>query len=195
MPPEVVAKLNDAMVKVLKDPAVVKRFADLTAEAYPTTPQETAAMFDAEDKHGRAADQEARHQTGVTRSMTWLPPTITPIVLLLISNVFMTFAWYGHLKFTDRPLWLVVVASWGIAFIEYCFAVPANRWGHTVYSAAELKTMQEVITLTVFAVFSVPLSRRALHAQPPVGFAPDLRRRLLRLQGPDSDLGERRAIW
>ena len=87
--------------------------------------------------------------------MTWLPPTISPIVLLLISNVFMTFAWYGHLKFTDRPLWLVVVASWGIAFIEYCFAVPANRWGHTVYSAAELKTMQEVITLTVFAAFSV----------------------------------------
>ena len=84
--------------------------------------------------------------------MTWLPPAIAPIVLLLISNVFMTFAWYGHLKFTDRPLWLVVVASWGIAFIEYCFAVPANRWGHAVYSAAELKTMQEVITLAVFAV-------------------------------------------
>ena len=82
--------------------------------------------------------------------MTWLPPAITPIVLLLISNVFMTFAWYGHLKFTDRPLWLVVVASWGIAFIEYCFAVPANRWGSTTYSAAELKTMQEVITLSVF---------------------------------------------
>ena len=76
-------------------------------------------------------------------------------MLLLISNVFMTFAWYGHLKFTDRPLWLVIVASWGIAFIEYCFAVPANRWGHTVYSAAELKTMQEVITLSVFAAFSV----------------------------------------
>ena len=87
--------------------------------------------------------------------MTWLPPAIAPIVLLLISNVFMTFAWYGHLKFTDRPLWLVIVASWGIAFIEYCFAVPANRWGHTVYSAAELKTMQEVITLSVFAAFSV----------------------------------------
>ena len=75
--------------------------------------------------------------------------------LLVLSNVFMTFAWYGHLKFTDRPLWLVVVASWGIAFVEYCFAVPANRWGHTVYSAAELKTMQEVITLSVFVPFAV----------------------------------------
>jgi uncharacterized protein len=75
--------------------------------------------------------------------MIWLPPAIRPIFLLLISNFFMTFAWYGHLKFTERPLWLVVVASWSIAFIEYCFAVPANRWGHAVYSAAELKTMQE----------------------------------------------------
>lgn len=80
---------------------------------------------------------------------------IAPIVLLAISNVFMTFAWYGHLKFTGKPLFLVIVASWAIAFIEYCFAVPANRIGHSVYSAAELKTMQEVITLCVFAVFSV----------------------------------------
>lgn len=72
--------------------------------------------------------------------MTWLPPAVAPIVLLLISTVFMTFAWFRHLKFTDRPLWLVVVASWGTAFVECCFAVPANRWGHTVYSAVELKT-------------------------------------------------------
>ena len=87
--------------------------------------------------------------------MSWMPPALTPIALLLVSNVFMTFAWYGHLKFTDRPLWLVILVSWGIAFVEYCFAVPANRFGHTVYSAAELKTMQEVITLIVFAIFSV----------------------------------------
>jgi uncharacterized protein (DUF486 family) len=80
---------------------------------------------------------------------------VAPVALLIVSNVFMTFAWYGHLKFTDRPLWLVVIVSWGIAFIEYCFAVPANRIGHTIYDAAELKTMQEVITLLVFAVFSV----------------------------------------
>jgi uncharacterized protein (DUF486 family) len=82
-------------------------------------------------------------------------PALAPVLLLLVSNVFMTFAWYGHLKFTDRPLWLVVIASWLIAFVEYCFAVPANRIGHAAYSAAELKTMQEVITLAVFAAFSV----------------------------------------
>lgn len=84
-----------------------------------------------------------------------MPPKLLPVALLLVSNVFMTFAWYGHLKFGERPLYVVVLASWLIAFAEYCFAVPANRIGHAVYSAAELKTMQEVITLTVFAVFSV----------------------------------------
>ena len=93
--------------------------------------------------------------------MTWLPAPLTPIVMLLCSNVFMTFAWYGHLKFTDRPLWLVILASWGIAFIEYCLAVPANRWGHAVYSTAELKTMQEVITLTVFACSRCSISASA----------------------------------
>src|SRR6478672_2946714 len=103
--------------------------------------------------------------------MTWLPPAVTPIGLLLISNVFMTFAWYGHLKFTDRPLWLVVVSSWGIAFIEYCFAVPANRLGSAVYSPAELKTMQEVITLTVFAAFSVLYLGERLTLNHVVGFA------------------------
>jgi uncharacterized protein (DUF486 family) len=76
------------------------------------------------------------------------------ILLLLASNVFMTFAWYGHLKFKGSPLWLVVMASWGIALFEYCLQVPANRMGHGVFSAAELKTIQEVITLSVFAVFS-----------------------------------------
>jgi hypothetical protein len=80
---------------------------------------------------------------------------LAPIVLLFVSNVFMTFAWYGQLKFPNTPLWLVVLASWGIAFIEYCFAVPANRIGHQVYSTAQLKTLQEIITLLVFAVFSV----------------------------------------
>lgn len=103
--------------------------------------------------------------------MSLLPATITPIVLLLISNVFMTFAWYGHLKFTDKPLWLVVMASWGIAFVEYCFAVPANRYGHEVYSAAELKTMQEVITLTVFAAFSVLYLGERITSNHLVGFA------------------------
>ena len=77
------------------------------------------------------------------------------ILLLLASNVFMTFAWYGQLKFPAAPLWAVVLISWGIAFFEYCLAVPANRIGYTVYTAAQLKTMQEVITLAVFAVFSM----------------------------------------
>jgi uncharacterized protein len=96
---------------------------------------------------------------------------VLPIVLLLASNVFMTFAWYGHLKFTDRPLCLVMIASWMIAFVEYCLAVPANRIGHTVYSGAELKTMQEVITLLVFAMFSVGYLREALTWNHAVGFA------------------------
>jgi len=84
--------------------------------------------------------------------MSW--PYVTPILLLLCSNVFMTFAWYGQLKFPSAPLWLVIPVSWSIAFFEYCLAVPANRIGYTVYSAAQLKTIQEVITLSVFAVFS-----------------------------------------
>lgn len=80
---------------------------------------------------------------------------IIPIVLLLISNVFMTFAWYGHLKFRSLPLLIVILASWGIAFFEYCFQVPANRIGYECYNAVQLKTIQEVITLTVFSFFSV----------------------------------------
>jgi uncharacterized protein len=67
----------------------------------------------------------------------------------------MTFAWYGHLRFTDSPLWIVILISWGIAFFEYCLQVPANRWGYGQFSAAQLKTIQEVITLSVFCVFSV----------------------------------------
>ncbi len=86
--------------------------------------------------------------------MNFLPASVTPVVMLCLSNIFMTVAWYGHLKLTDRPLWLVVLVSWGIALFEYCLAVPANRIGHQIYSAAELKTMQEVITLVVFSVFS-----------------------------------------
>lgn len=80
---------------------------------------------------------------------------LTPIILLLISNIFMTFAWYGHLKFRSMPILIVIIASWGIAFFEYCFQVPANRIGYSVYNAAQLKTIQEVITLLVFSVFSV----------------------------------------
>jgi len=77
------------------------------------------------------------------------------IVLLTLSNVFMTFAWYGHLKFRSSPLMLAILASWGIAFFEYCLQVPANRYGYGQFTAAQLKTIQEVITLSVFAVFSI----------------------------------------
>ena len=77
------------------------------------------------------------------------------ILLLIVSNVFMTFAWYGHLKYKSTALWVVILVSWGIAFLEYCFQVPANRIGHEYYSAAQLKTIQEIITLIVFSVFSV----------------------------------------
>lgn len=78
-----------------------------------------------------------------------------PIILLTISNVFMTFAWYGHLKFKSSALWVVILVSWLIALLEYCFQVPANRIGHEFFTAAQLKTIQEVITLVVFSVFSV----------------------------------------
>lgn len=78
-----------------------------------------------------------------------------PVIMLFFSNIFMTFAWYGHLKFPHAAMWVVILTSWAIALIEYCFAVPANRIGYGMYSAAELKTMQEVITLIVFAGFSV----------------------------------------
>ena len=82
-------------------------------------------------------------------------PYVAPIALLLASNVFMTFAWYGQLKFPASALWATILVSWGIAFFEYCLAVPANRIGHQVYSTAQLKTLQEIITLLVFAVFAV----------------------------------------
>jgi len=93
------------------------------------------------------------------------------IILLTISNVFMTFAWYGHLKFKHNPLWIVVVFSWLIAFFEYCFQVPANRLGHGQFSVAQLKTMQEVITLVVFAAFSVLYLKEEFRWNYLVGFA------------------------
>jgi uncharacterized protein (DUF486 family) len=100
-----------------------------------------------------------------------MSPHLTPILLLAVSNVFMTFAWYGHLKFKTSPLWIAVVASWAIAFFEYWLAVPANRIGATVYTAAELKTMQEVITLLVFAAFSVLYLDEPIGWNHAVGFA------------------------
>lgn len=93
------------------------------------------------------------------------------IILLTISNVFMTFAWYGHLKYTESPLWKAILVSWLIAFAEYCFQVPANRLGYAQFSAAQLKTIQEVITLTVFCVFSVLYLKEELKWNYLVGFA------------------------
>ncbi|MFD2261838.1 DMT family protein [Lacibacterium aquatile] len=84
-----------------------------------------------------------------------MPTALTTIGLLVASNVFMTFAWYGHLKFKETSLWKVILISWAIAFFEYCLQVPANRWGHGTFTAAQLKIIQEVITLVVFAGFSI----------------------------------------
>lgn len=98
-------------------------------------------------------------------------PYLSPILLLIGSNVFMTAAWYWHLRFKEVPLWTVVLFSWGLAFIEYCLAVPANRYGSAVYSAAQLKTIQEVITLIVFAVFSVVYLKQGITWNHVVGFA------------------------
>lgn len=97
-------------------------------------------------------------------------PFVLPILMLVASNLFMTFAWYGHLKYKSVALPLVILVSWGIALFEYCLAVPANRIGHAVYSTAELKTMQEVITLLVFAGFSVLYLKEPLGWNHALGF-------------------------
>jgi uncharacterized protein (DUF486 family) len=100
-----------------------------------------------------------------------MSPRLLPPLLLIGSNLFMTTAWYGHLKFKDQPLWLVILVSWMIALAEYCLAVPANRYGSAVYSAAQLKAMQEVITLTVFCGFSVVYLGQKVTLNQLTGFA------------------------
>ena len=107
--------------------------------------------------------------SGLTQPSLW--PFLAPIAFLFCSNVFMTAAWYGHLKFKAAPLALVVLVSWGIAFVEYCFAVPANRIGSSVYSPAELKTIQEVITLVVFAGFTAVYFNQPLSWMQAGGFS------------------------
>lgn len=92
------------------------------------------------------------------------------ILLLTASNIFMTFAWYGHLKFTDVPLWKVILMSWGIAFAEYCLMIPANRIGYGQFTAAQLKTIQEIITLIIFSFFSVFYLKEELRWNHIVGF-------------------------
>lgn len=86
-----------------------------------------------------------------------------PVLLLTVSNIFMTFAWYGHLRHRNSQLWVVILASWGIAFFEYCFQVPANRIGYATFTAAQLKVIQEVITLVVFSFFSILYLKEPMH--------------------------------
>ena len=93
------------------------------------------------------------------------------ILLLTVSNLFMVVAWYGHLKYKNSPLWLAILASWGIAFVEYCFQVPANRWGHGQFTAAQLRIIAEVLNLLIFAVFSVLYLREEFRWNYAVGFA------------------------
>ena len=92
------------------------------------------------------------------------------IILLAISNIFMTFAWYGHLRFRASALWKVILISWSIAFFEYCFQVPANRIGYGKFSGAQLKTIQEIITLVIFSVFSVLYLKEDFRWNTLVGF-------------------------
>ena len=99
-----------------------------------------------------------------------LSPALLAILLLIGSNVFMTLAWYGHLRFKETPLIAAIVASWGIAFVEYCMAVPANRLGSAVYTTAELKTIQEIVTLLVFAGFSILYLKEPITWNYAVGF-------------------------
>lgn len=96
---------------------------------------------------------------------------LAPIAMLVLSNVFMTFAWYGHLKHKGTALFIAILLSWGIAFFEYCLAVPANRLGSDYYTTAQLKTIQEVITLAVFALFSVFWLKEAITINHLIGFA------------------------
>lgn len=103
--------------------------------------------------------------------MPTISPTLLPVLMLFASNVFMTFAWYGHLKFKGAPILLVILASWLIALPEYLFQVPANRLGHAVYTLPQLKTIQEVITLTVFIGFSVWYMGEAIRWNHLAGFA------------------------
>jgi uncharacterized protein (DUF486 family) len=103
-------------------------------------------------------------------SMQVISPSLLPVLMLFASNVFMTFAWYGHLKYKESWLPLAIMVSWGIAFFEYWLAVPANRWGSAVYTPAQLKTMQEVITLVVFAGFSVLYLKEPLGWNHALGF-------------------------
>ncbi len=100
-----------------------------------------------------------------------IPVPVLTVLMLVASNVFMTFAWYGHLRFKEYPLVAVILVSWGIALFEYCFQVPANRWGSAYFTTAQLKTIQEVITLSVFCIFSVFYLNEPITRNDVIGFA------------------------
>ncbi|CAF30836.1 DMT family protein [Methanococcus maripaludis] len=93
-----------------------------------------------------------------------------PVLLLVLSNIFMTFAWYGHLKYKMSPLWIVILVSWGIAFFEYCLQVPANRIGSNYFTTAQLKVIQEIITLVIFSIFSLLYLKEEFRWNYAVGF-------------------------
>jgi uncharacterized protein len=123
----------------------------------------------------RVCDRVKRHAEVSTITVLYMPttlmsPTLLPILLLIGSNVFMTLAWYGHLRFKETPLVGVILVSWLIAFVEYCMAVPANRLGSAVYTTAQLKTIQEIITLLVFAGFSVLYLKEPITWNYAIGF-------------------------
>lgn len=100
-----------------------------------------------------------------------MPIPLITIGLLIASNVFMTIAWYGHLRHASTGIFTVILTSWAIAFFEYCLMIPANRIGYTVFNAAQLKTIQEIITLCVFAVFSTVYLKEPLSWNHAIGFA------------------------
>jgi hypothetical protein len=100
-----------------------------------------------------------------------LSPYVYPVLLLIGSNAFMTTAWYWHLRYKEVPLWQVILISWGLAFFEYCLAVPANRYGSAAYTPAQLKTIQEVVTLVIFGVFSAVYLQQAVTWNQVIGFA------------------------
>jgi uncharacterized protein (DUF486 family) len=120
---------------------------------------------------GFLQDQGLTVLSDVTMRAQVLSPHLLPILLLIGSNIFMTLAWYGHLRFKEAPLVIVIIVAWAIAFLEYCMAVPANRWGSAVYTTAQLKTLQEVITLVVFAGFSILYLREPMTWNYAIGFA------------------------
>jgi uncharacterized protein (DUF486 family) len=140
------SKLETARILLTRAPGSIKSCATI-ASAQP------AGYFKPIGRFVSSACRAASYQEHIlTRQER---ENMRTIILLTISNIFMTFAWYGHLKYRSSALWKVILVSWGIAFFEYCFQVPANRIGSYEFSAAQLKTIQEVITLTVFSVFSV----------------------------------------